>query len=366
LNTDLLVALVAGCFGIAGTVIASVFASKQAATARKVARIDQAQKDAADEARHEREGEGDARREYNYQAQKRLYELYEPLRFQLVHASARALRRISEISLEPPPAALPDEKTTTAPVYLYQTAYDLLAPLALVSLVERQMTLVDLRVDSQAALEFWLAKGLTDVIADDVLLARIDPPLPYSPYVENWKNLREQDPRQYQRQGLDPGELETVLGLLVTTTNSGTDRLRSSGEFVAHIRELAVSGAANGTDCLGMLFDSFTPNERPVLWRILVTQTLLYGCFLTVALLGSPTRELVARLGDDHARLLQQAVARRQRLDLDWKVSVEGGNDVNPDAVEAEIPAAVEYYRRRVAPAAQLIFDVSTGWSWTP
>jgi hypothetical protein len=347
LNTDLLVALVAGCFGIAGTVIASVFASKQAATARKVARIDQAQKDAADEARHEREGEGDARREYNYQAQKRLYELYEPLRFQLVHASARALRRISEISLEPPPAALPDEKTTTAPVYLYQTAYDLLAPLALVSLVERQMTLVDLRVDSQAALEFWLAKGLTDVIADDVLLARIDPPLPYSPYVENWKNLREQDPRQYQRQGLDPGELETVLGLLVTTTNSGTDRLRSSGEFVAHIRELAVSGAANGTDCLGMLFDSFTPNERPVLWRILVTQTLLYGCFLTVALLGSPTRELVARLGDDHARLLQQAVARRQRLDLDWKVSVEGGNDVNPDAVEAEIPAAVEYYRRR-------------------
>lgn len=347
MNTDLLVALVAGCFGIAGTVIASVFASKQAATARKVARIDQAQKDAADEARHEREGEGDARREYNYQAQKRLYELYEPLRFQLVHASARALRRISEISLEPPPAALPDEKTTTAPVYLYQTAYDLLAPLALVSLVERQMTLVDLRVDSQAALEFWLAKGLTDVIADDVLLARIDPPLPYSPYVENWKNLREQDPRQYQRQGLDPGELETVLGLLVTTTNSGTDRLRSSGEFVAHIRELAVSGAANGTDCLGMLFDSFTPNERPVLWRILVTQTLLYGCFLTVALLGSPTRELVARLGDDHARLLQQAVARRQRLDLDWKVSVEGGNDVNPDAVEAEIPAAVEYYRRR-------------------
>jgi hypothetical protein len=355
MNADLAVALVAGCFGVAGTLIASVLASKQAATARKVRRIDEAQQAAADEARHEREEERDARREYNYQAQKRLYELYEPLRFQLVHASARALRRISEISLQPPPAALAGEQTRTAPTYLYQTAYDLLAPLALVRLVERQMTLVDLRVDGQAALEFWLAKGLTDVISDDVLLARIDPPLRYSPYVEDWKTQREKDPQQYQRQGLGPAELETVLGLLVTTTNSGTERLRSGGEFMAHLRQLAQPDPTNGTDDLKMLFDGFTPKERPVLWRILVTQTLLYGCFLTVSLIGRPTRELIARLGEDHAKILQQAAARRQRLDLDWKVPLEGCMDVDPDAVEPEIPAAVEYYRRRVAPAAQLI-----------
>jgi hypothetical protein len=371
LNTDLLVAVLAGCFGIAGTLIASIFASrqtatagKQEATAREVARIDQAQKDAADEARHEREEERDARREYNYQAQKRLYELYEPLRFQLVHATARALRRISEISLVPPPAALPDEHTRTASAHLYQTAYDLLAPLALVSLVERQMTLIDLRVDGQAALEFWLAKGLTDAIGDDVLLARLNPQLSYNPYVENWKVLREKDPRQYQRQGLDPGELETVLALLITTTTTGVERVRSSGEFMAHLRKLAHSDDASGSDALNMVFDGFTVNERPVLWRVLVCQTLLYGCFLTVALLGAPTRELVARLGDDHASLLRQAVARRQRLDFDWKVPLEGCNDLDPDAVIAEIPAAVEYYRRRVAPAAQLIFDASTGWSW--
>lgn len=366
MNTDLIVALVAGCFGIAGTVFASVLASRQAATARDVARIDQAQRDAADEARHQREGELDARREYNYEAQKRLYELYEPLRFQLVHASARALRRISEISLEPPPAALSDEDMRTAPTYLYQTAYELLAPLALVSLVERQMTLVDLRVDGQAALEFWLAKGLKDVMSEDVLLARIEPAVPYSPHVENWDELRQKDPRRYQRQGLDPAELETVLGLLITTTTAGAERLRSNGEFMVYLGEIAQSTAPNGVDNLKMLLDGFTPHERPVFWRILVTQTLLYGCFLTIALLGSPTRQLLSRLGDDHADLLQHAAARRQRLDLDWKVPLEGCNDVNPDAVLAEIPAALEYYRRRVAPAAQLIFDAATGWTWTP
>ncbi len=371
MNTDLLVAVLAGCFGIAGTLIASVIASRQAAIARKqeatardVERLDQERKDAADEARREREEERDARREYNYQAQKRLYDLYEPLRFQLVHASARALRRISEISLVPPPAALPDEQMRTAPTYLYQTAYDLLAPLALVSLVERQMTLIDLRVDGQAALEFWLVKGLTDAIGDDVLLARLEPPLSYNPYVENWEDLRQKDPRQYQRQGLDPGELEAVLALLITTTNSGAERIRSSGEFMARLRELAQSEDTIGSSGLRMLFDGFTPHERPVLWRIFVTQTLLYGCFLTVALLGSPTREVLTSLGDDHASLLRRTAARRQRLDLDWKVPIEGCNDVESDAVIDEIPAALEYYRRRVAPAAQLIFDASTGWSW--
>jgi hypothetical protein len=362
MNTDLAVALVAGLFGVAGTVIASVLVARQAATAQEVARIDQAQKDAADEARHEREDERDARRDYEYQAQKRLYELYEPLRFQLVHASARALRRISELSMEPPPAALPGEPTRTAPSYLYQTAYDLLAPLALVRLVERQMTLVDLRVDGQAALEFWLAKGLTDAISDDVLLARLHPRLAYNPYVESWRALRDNDPQQYQRQGLGPGELENVLTLFIAETPVGGERLRSGGEFMAHIRQFTASGSADAVDDLTMLFDSFTPKERPVLWRILVTHTVLYGCFLTVALIGAPKRELVAELGSDHARLLRQALARRQRLDLDWKAPLEGCADVDAEAVEREIPAAVEYYRLRLAPAAQLISNVSAGW----
>src|SRR5437588_3203958 len=92
----------------------------------------------------EKQAEKSARRDYEYEARKRLYQQYEPLLFQLVELSESALRRISGLAKSASKGNLrPDHTGWLAPNdyyydhYMASTIYRLLAPFAILKLIQR-------------------------------------------------------------------------------------------------------------------------------------------------------------------------------------------------------------------------------------
>jgi multidrug efflux pump subunit AcrA (membrane-fusion protein) len=118
--------------------------------------------------------EQDARRNYEYEAKKRLYEQSGPILFQFVETSELALNRITGIagsirhgSLEPYSGWL----SNTDSYYLKNTIYGVMAPMAAFRLLQSQLTLVDLSLYSYIGIQYEVAKGVYRTFSDDYALA---------------------------------------------------------------------------------------------------------------------------------------------------------------------------------------------------
>jgi hypothetical protein len=231
------------------------------------------QRIAADLEKHK--AEDDARRSYEYDARKRLYEVYEPLRVNLLESSDRAARQVLNILRSPSQS----EMTQSSPQYRHAaTAYFLLAPVVLARMIERRLTLVDLGLHAGIYREFVLAQAIYRSLSDDAVLATMDPALDYTPYVPNWRELRQSQPERYRRQGLPAGRLDTALDALLVS-REGVDTVMSFGEFELQLEALPVDDVSSGCGAARDVFFEFDPRKRPVLWRILVAQMHLYWCF---------------------------------------------------------------------------------------
>jgi hypothetical protein len=280
-----------------------------------------------------------------------LYSIYEPLRFQLIDAAGNALRRISEISMMSPPKTQEDEPMITAGYHLKGTIYFLLAPLAFVRLFDRHLTLIDLQLEPEITAEYNVAKTLYRAMADDELLARVPPAVDYTPYVADWRELRKRNPCRYRRQGLPMGRLDNAVDALLETGPDGVERLATFNTFEERFERVDPSDVRSGLGAARDLFDDFSIESRPVLWRVLVTQVLLYGVYLHLALGGdhsTPVRERGALL----ARSLQTALTHRQRLDLYWDAEALGAVKLEPEAFEIPLTVALSYYQLRLVPEA--------------
>src|SRR3954447_7149699 len=99
----------------------------------------------------------DARRNYEFHARQRVYEEYEPLRFQLLDAVETAKCQIEMMSEQALDQRLKHlGSTPTGKYWLLGTIYHLLRPAAVFRLAQRRLTLVDLRVDSSIEIEYTL------------------------------------------------------------------------------------------------------------------------------------------------------------------------------------------------------------------
>jgi len=84
---------------------------------------------------------------------------------------------------------------------LKAAVYYVLAPLVVARMIERRLTLVDLSLDKRIYIEFVLAQIVCRSLSDEFAAAYLYPPLPYSPYVEGWREKRQECPQRYRRQG---------------------------------------------------------------------------------------------------------------------------------------------------------------------
>lgn len=278
-------------------------------------------------AQQERQAERDARRDYEYEARKRLYEQYEPLLFQLVELSEDALYRVYSLARSARTGHLTEAQGgwMSAPdYYLLSTIYKLLAPIVIFKLMRRRLTLVDVNMDARIGTQYTFAKILYLTFTCDYEMAKMEPVLAYKPNVNGWAQLRQTDPRQYWRQGLALGRLDNALDDLLIEKN-GVTRLRTFGEYQTLFYKRLEDDQANSYS-LTDIFHEFHPHTRPALWRVLITQAHIH-------------RMIVLGVGRDKCEPLQKlkkqmTIPKNQRLAFDWR---EKYCDV-PDSVALEEP----------------------------
>jgi hypothetical protein len=232
--------------------------------------------------------ERDARRDYEYEARKRLYEQYEPLLFQLVELSENALHRVYSLARTASEGKIPIKGggwLNRSGYYMRSTLYKLLAPIAIFKQMQSRLTFVDMSLDLGISAQYTLSKILYLSFTCDFELAKFQPTISYDPNIGDWEKKREEEPQKYWRQGVALGRLDNMLDDLLIDKDSQTN-LRTFGEYENLLRSQRDGPL---TDSLRFIdvFLNFHPLTRPVLWRILITQAhvhrLIIGRYASTA-----------------------------------------------------------------------------------
>lgn len=271
--------------------------------------------------------ERSARRDYEYDARKRLYSEIEPLLFQLYEALEEAHYRVRSLARTSRDNHLPGWLDSNG-YYLNSTAFKLIIPAVLLRIMQRQMTFVDLRLDETIRIRYQLLKLYSRSFTDDFLFAAVPAKLAYDPNNPQWRQLKSQDPAKYTRQGLLVGDLENICDALIV--EDANHRARAIG-FSEFERLLLNLGKRDSILEMLSLLASFSPSGRPVLARILVAQAVMAQLILSTYAQDISVEELPERL-----RLIACSGTAGQALT--WQNGVDC----------ADIPIALEYWRERL------------------
>ena len=308
--------------GIIGSVLAAIVALINSFITRQTSRANQ-----RDLEKHQRDlealkaqlaeqkSEKDARRDYEYEARKRLYQQYEPLLFQLVELAENGLNRIyslartareGNLSLVPNEGWLFDARN----YYLASTVYKLIAPLVVYRLIQRRLTLVDLTLDPHINSQYLLAKRLYISFTEDFEFARADPKIEYDPNAEVTAGVARKHPEKYTRQAMFIGSLESIVDYFIKSEPDGSLRCMTYGEFEAAYYQ--GDGVVESFNEVAELFHNFHPKTRPVLWRILVAQAHIYEALIR-------TRELKLLKSGESVTPLLIPIAEAERGKFEWR-----------------------------------------------
>jgi hypothetical protein len=215
-----------------------------------------------------------ARRDYEYDARKRLYEEIEPLLFQLHEATEEAFYRVRSLARTSRNNEL--EWLTREGYYLKSTIHRLLLPAVIFRIIQRRMTFVDLHVDETIQTKYHLLKMYAWSFTDDFDFKL--PGLPYKPDDATPELLREQ-PAIYWRQGVYTGTLENAIDAMLAREGTSLRPL-TFGEFETAVHPKAASRPS--LQHLVELYSGFEPAKRPILARMLHAQ----GCIAALLLLA--------------------------------------------------------------------------------
>jgi hypothetical protein len=290
----------------------------------------------------EKKSEKDARRDYEYEARKRLYQECEPLLFELYELSENALHRIYSLarSARKGNLGLTGSWLDSPGYYMASTIYNLLAPIAVYKLIQRRLTFVDLTVEPHIRSQYILAKLIAVSFTDDFDFARCTPQRPYSPNDHAWQALRKTDPAQYWKQGIPLGRLDVAAEGLILQESSGSLRLRSFGEFETEYHDKK-STIGTGFSSVTDMFLGFHPKFRPCLWRMLITQAHIYEALLKISQGG----------GAEPVIALSPIPQNRRNL-FEWRQKAVDATD--EDVLVEPFSVAAEYLKMRIGPQLTL------------
>jgi hypothetical protein len=247
--------------------------------------------------------EQDARRDYEYEAKKRLYQECEPVLFQFAELSESALKRVYALARNAKEGNLGPDRywLSTDHYFIRSTIYRLIAPMAAFKLLQHRLTNIDLKLDQAINIQYILAKILYYTFSSSTDLARSDPAIPYDPDQigseskgldeSTKKERRIKYPEKFWLQGLKVGTIDILAETLIQS-EKGSDnnniRIKSFGEFEQQFfkkGESAVSQDDSNNNIFEVFFTIFSyfhPRTRPVLWRVLITQVYLYNAIKNI------------------------------------------------------------------------------------
>jgi hypothetical protein len=271
----------------------------------------------------EASSERNARRDYEYDARKKLYAEYEPLLFQLIEQSENAYYRVLSLARTAREGDLSPEGggwLKRPGYYMRSTIYKLLAPIALFKIIQRSLTFVDLSVDPGISANYTLAKVLYLTFTCDFELAALSPAITYNPHADDANNRRNKNPQQCWRQGIPLGCLDNVLHDCMLTSDQPTS-LRTFGDFERVVEDLTKDEVRHDVCLFFEVFENFHPLTRPVLWRVLVTQAHIHR--LLIGRVGarseSPLDEILSKLSlppAEHAKFHWGQAATNEPFDV--------------------------------------------------
>lgn len=294
----------------------------------------------------ERRSDKDARRDYEYEARKKLYLEIEPLLFQVHEQVESLLHRIYSLALFSSQGKLGD-LLLPGTYYRLSTPYRLLAPYATFKLVQRRLTFVDLSLDLQSYRQYEILKKAYQTLPDDFTLAkRKEDELNYMPKGDQAKALKHEQPKIYWRQGVPSGILDNAVDSLIAKEADSSLRVKSYAEFESEYKD----EQSNVSKCfkrIDYLFEEFHPASRPVLWRILIVNGLFYK--LLFQLRGTSTRSCVAKP--------EMKWPKEDRRKYDWRDS----SCKIPDNVVFEIPFTIaeNYVKEKLSPMLSALQESS-------
>ncbi len=284
----------------------------------------------------EERSENDARRSYEFEARKRLYSEYEPLLFQLLESADVALHRIQSLARTAKNGDLNENGWLSHFEYYFKsTIYMVFAPVAIYQIMRKKLTLVDVTVDKSIGLRYKLAKQLYVSFTDDYEFAKLHRGIDYKADLNDSGKLRNDNPVKYWKQGLPMGLLDKTIELLIGKDKDGKEYLISYGEFD---RKVTADWADKTVEPYSArdVFLLFHPKNRPVLWRLLVTQSVIYKALIQL-------KEL--ELNDITSETLNSVLLKYTKEDIalfTWSNDAADENEI-----EEPFKVAMEYLKKR-------------------
>ncbi|WP_431968776.1 hypothetical protein [Nocardia sp. bgisy134] len=277
----------------------------------------------------------EARRNLEYQARAKIYAESEPLVLKLAESADYAASRIiglSEPRRWPALQATVDSSTSwmlSRSSEVISTVHALLEPLALLTLLREKTNFVDLAYERRLFEIYALARGAYNAHLDDYAIAEIPPAHTYDPVVPGWREKRVENPATYWWQGITRGRLDPAIEVCI---NREADRAATVDEFETRYIDLFNRPDDSRHKSLGLFCNpiyNFRPEDRPVFWRILLCQLLIY-------------RRLSKR------SRVSGEVAMSAGLDFDHKDidQLRRSNAISDELFESSITAAVDYTNR--------------------
>lgn len=208
-----------------------------------------------------RAAEESARRDYEYEARKRLYTQIQPLLFQLAELCEGSYDRI--VSLQ---RARVFRLLEPGSYVMLSTIYRLASPLVVIRQIQRSLTAVDLGVDPTVRGQYLVAKELARTLTCGEQLADTNPKLHY-----RWETWAE-------RQHIGVGELEMLVKLLTVRDADGVTRSMDYSEFQACYQN--DKEARRVINYSQVRLAGANPLSKPVVWRALVAQAYLQWVML--------------------------------------------------------------------------------------
>ncbi len=243
----------------------------------------------------ERRSAASARRDYEYEARKRLYAEVEPVRFHVYEALEEAHYRVRSLARTSRSGNLgtgPNSWVRESGYYLRSTIYKLLSPVVHFPQLQRRMTFTDFNLDRDIALQYSLLKLYVRCFTDDFEFAALAPRLQYEPNHPDSEELAKENPAVFTRQALVLGDLECVADILIAN-EEGKTRAIQFGEFERLLGQRKVDD--NLQEVLN-LFTSFSPDRKPVLARLLLVQACFAQLILSTYRSATEPSQLPARL----------------------------------------------------------------------
>jgi hypothetical protein len=222
----------------------------------------------------EKIGQKSARRDYEYEARKRLYEEIEPLLFQLYESAGEFNYRIASLARTYRANHLgqgPESWLGHDGYYLKTTAYKWIHPTLIYRLFQSRLTFVDLKLDDVIRLRYLLLRCLVFSFTDAYKFADGEPKLRYEPKRKR-STFTVDDRAVYHAQGFVLGDLENVMDeLTATAEKSRTVPFFSEFENLLQTDSKASSSIAT----ILAILRGFSPDTDPVLIRMFCAQAML-------------------------------------------------------------------------------------------